>query len=232
MGQGDRLMIWFYSGTPGSGKSLSCARDVIEKIRRGQNVITNMTVKYDKVAPVDKRKKKKYGNVFHFSNEFLTPDNLMAYAYKHHTRGKEAQTLIIIDECQMILGPSVIKMKNQEDKNYRVNWLDFMTQHRHFGFNIILVSQFDRLVDPQIRCLFEYNIIHRKINSFGSFGKIMTILKINLFLRIEKFYGNSMKLSTEMFTYKKKYGNIYDSYSRWDKLLAEKKRIDQIKKAS
>lgn len=41
-------MIYFYSGTPGSGKSLRVARDIMNKlIVRKQNVITNMDVDYN-----------------------------------------------------------------------------------------------------------------------------------------------------------------------------------------
>ena len=41
-------MIYFYSGTPGSGKSLNVARDIYQKlVYRKQNVITNMQINFD-----------------------------------------------------------------------------------------------------------------------------------------------------------------------------------------
>lgn len=205
-------MIWFYSGTPGSGKSLSCAKDIKTKLRKGERVITNMMVNYYKAAGKDL---KKAGSLYYVRNNKLTPQFLMNFARKFHVEGKEGQTLIIIDEAQMLLSPTVMKLQSQRDPFYRVDWLDFLTQHRHMGYNIIVVSQFDRLIDPQVRCLFEYDVKHRKINNVGWFGMFLTALRIKLFVRIETWYGMKMKISSEWFVYTKKYSEIYNSYSRF-----------------
>ena len=42
-------MIYLYSGTPGSGKSLHMARDIMFKLRRGQNVIANFPINMELV---------------------------------------------------------------------------------------------------------------------------------------------------------------------------------------
>lgn len=246
-------MIYFYSGTPGSGKSLRVARDIVNKIRiKKQTVITNMYIDFNYVIQskfkvtmnsaysrlckhvfksVNKLLKpfkikalevkprtifrdtriKSYGQYMYLSNTDFSVEYLYDYASKHHVKGKEGQTLIVIDEAQMLFNPSVVKLKRQEDADYRVNWLEFLTQHRRLGFNIILVSQFDRLIDAQIRCLFEYNNIHRKINNFG-IGWIFSILGISLFISVQYWYGINQRMGSEFFTYKKKYARIYDSY--------------------
>ena len=51
-------MIYFYSGTPGSGKSLHVARDIMSKLRRKEknNVICNFPINTDLVD--GKRKNK------------------------------------------------------------------------------------------------------------------------------------------------------------------------------
>lgn len=220
-------MIIFYSGTPGSGKSLRVAKEITRRIRimKG-NVITNMNIDYDyirrsKIKTFFRMKnpyKKRVGKYYFFNNQQMTPENLIKYAYKFHVKGKENQTLIVIDEAQMILSPTVVKLKTQEDKTYRQRWLDFCTQHRHLGFNIIIVSQFDRLIDPQVRCLFEYNNIHRKVNRF-KIGWVLSLFKISLFVAVEYWYGINARIGSTFFLYNKKYSRIYDSYKRFDERL-------------
>ena len=159
--------------------------------------------------------KKNVGKYYYFDNSQMTPENLIKYAYKFHKKGRENQTLIVIDEAQMILSPTVVKLKTQEDKTYRQRWLEFCTQHRHLGFNIIIVSQFDRLIDPQVRCLFEYNCIHRKVNRF-KIGWVLGIFGISLFVAVEYWYGINARMGATFFLYHKKYSRIYDSYKRFD----------------
>lgn len=217
-------MITFYSGTPGSGKSLRVARTIVQHICvLKKNVITNMDIDYDyirtsKVKSFFGKKdcfKKNVGKYYYFNNQQMTPENLIKYAYKFHKKGRENQTLIVIDEAQMILSPTVVKLKTQEDKTYRQRWLEFCTQHRHLGFNIIIVSQFDRLIDPQVRCLFEYNCIHRKVNRF-KIGWVLGIFGISLFVAVEYWYGINARMGATFFLYHKKYSRIYDSYKRFD----------------
>jgi hypothetical protein len=218
-------MIYFYSGTPGSGKSLRVSRDVMNKlILKKENVITNMYINYDFVRTsklkkiynfickkiynglyklrklIFKKKEIKYnyvdknifkknvGEYFYLPNNEFDVQYLYNYARKYHIKGKEGQTLIVIDEAQLLFSPSVVKIRCQTDKNYRNDWLEFFTQHRRLGFNIIFVSQFDRLIDPQVRCLFEYNNIHRKINNF-KIGWLLSVFKIGLFVSVQYWYG-------------------------------------------
>jgi len=148
---------------------------------------------------------------FFSKNKYFDVDFFYKYAKKFHKKGVEGQTLIVIDEAQMVMSPSVIKLKCQEDKNYRVDLLEFFTQHRRLGFNIILVSQFDKLIDAQVRCLFEYDCKHRKANNF-SFGWLFSLFKISLFVQVQYWYCINQKLSASFFTYSKKYSRIYDSY--------------------
>lgn len=213
-------MIYFYSGTPGSGKSLQVAKDIINKLTvKKQNVISNMNINRDNVRAMTFFKKNKIGRFFYLRNDKFTPDFFYKYAQKYHAKGVEGQTLIVIDEAQMLFSPTVIKLKMQEDKMYRAKWLEFFTQHRHLGFNIIIVSQFDKLIDAQVRCLFEYNVIHRKVNNF-KIGWILSLFKISSFCSITYWYGVNEKMGVQFYIYKKKYSKIYDSY----KMFEEKKQ--------
>lgn len=232
-------MISLYSGTPGSGKSLSVAKQIVESIESGRNVIGNMIVDLSSIYEVNnkRRKPKKYGEYVFFNNHELTPEFLMSYAIKNHKKGKEGQTVVIWDEVQMAFSPSVVKSKCQENKNYRIQWLDFFTQHRHLGYDVIFVTPFDKLIDNQLRDLIEYNYIHRKINNFGNaFSLFLDCFGVKLFAQIKYWYGMKMRIEGGFFFYNKKYARIYDSYARFEQMVkdasadsAQESRVEDLR---
>jgi len=213
-------MISFYSGTPGSGKSLQMAHTIEFWIRTlKKNVISSVPInrKYILMG------RKEGGRIYHYDYQHLTPDNLYMYALKFHEIGRESQTLIVIDEAQFKFSPTACKLFSKIDERYRQDWLEFFSNHRHLGFDIILISQFDKLIDPQIRCLFEYNFVHRKANNFKTFGQLLTIFRLKMFVQIQYWYGANERCGSKMFFYRKKYSRIYDSYSYRGIIIAKLK---------
>lgn len=198
-------MIILYSGTPGSGKSLNVARKIYNRLNRKKynNVIANFNINLRLI------KSNNY-NFIYRDNSDLTVQFLVNYAKKNHIMGKENQTLVVVDECQVIWNSRDWNSKIY--KNYRMDWIKFFTQHRKLGFNFIIIAQYDRMIDKQIRCLIEYEILHRKVNNY----KIGILFPKPLFIAIEKWYGLNEILSREFFMYRKKWGEFYDSYGTWE----------------
>ncbi|AKL97379.1 hypothetical protein CACET_5p00060 (plasmid) [Clostridium aceticum] len=238
-------MISFYSGTPGSGKSLNIARYIWIKVRHAkQNIIlVNMTVNREylitsklkqlvnkirlklKLKPIN-TKLKDYGKIYSIRLDQLNTKFLEDYAMKFHMVGIEGQSKIIIDEAQLIWSPTVMKNKKQVDPNYRERWIEFMTLHRHLGFDMIIISQFDRLIDAQIRCLFEYNHIHRKVNNF-CIGYWLNLFKIKVFAEVQYWYGVRARIGVNFFAItpwtSKHYRKIYNAHKRFSDLKGKKK---------
>lgn len=220
-------LIYLYSGTPGSGKSLHAAKDIYMKIKiRKQNVIANFNIN-DNVFnnnPVWRTKPRDLGKFLYVDNSQLSVPLLIEYSKRHHKANKEGQTLLIIDECQVHFNP------REFQKSDRLEWNNFFSQHRKLGFNIILISQNDRLIDRQIRANLEYNVIHRKINNF-KFGQLFPM---KVFVAVTYWYGVRERMGMEMFLYNKKWGaNFYDSYKMFDNRLTSgnssaKKILDRI----
>lgn len=197
-------MIYLYTGTPGSGKSLHVIKDIVNKLKSGGNVISNFPIDVDRI----KVKKGKLGEFIYKPNQDLTVDFLMDYAKNKHIKGKEAQTLIIVDEAQGKFNSRDFRDKDRKEFNY------FFTIHRHLGYNVILITQADRLLDRQIRCLVEYEVKHRKINNF----KFFRYIPIKTFICITYWYGVRSILEREMFLFNKKIASLYDSYALFDVL--------------
>ena len=195
-------MIYFYSGTPGSGKSLHLARDIYNRLNRSNNprVIANFKIN-------NKMIKKKNASFVYLENKDITVEYLVKYAIKNHVLGKENQTMLIFDEAHTIWNSR--DWQKNKDRN---EWLKFFSQHRKLGYNIIITSQNDRQLDRQIRIQFEYEVVHRKINNF----KVGKFLPLSTFIAITRWYGINEKIDSEIFFYRKKWGKFYDSYGTFE----------------
>ena len=141
-------MIYLYTGTPGSGKSLDAARMIRNQLALKHPVICNFPINKDCVKNPD---------LFEYrDNDELTPEYLMRYAKKYFkgSRVKEGAINLVIDECQMLF--------NARDwsKPNRTEWNKFFQVHRHFGYDILLITQFDSMIDKQVRALVEYEVKH------------------------------------------------------------------------
>lgn len=195
-------MIYLYSGTPGSGKSLHIASQLYWRIKAGKPVIANFDFNY-----------KQCGKNPHFlkiENQDLTPERLTNFSrnwFKCHTF-KEGAITLVIDEAQIIFNA------REWNKSGRFDWLSFYTQHRKYGYDVILVAQFDKMIDTQIRSLIEYEYVHRKVSNFGIWGKIFSLFALGkLFVCVKVWYPMKEKVGSEFFRASKKYYSLYDSYS-------------------
>jgi zona occludens toxin (predicted ATPase) len=98
-------MIKLYTGTPGSGKSFHVARDIILHLRWKRNIISTVDIDINRI---DKNGKRKIGDFKYIPIYELTPNYLYKYAKLNHKKGKEGQTWIIIDECQLIFNSRLV----------------------------------------------------------------------------------------------------------------------------
>jgi len=195
-------MIYLYSGTPGSGKSLHTASVIYWTLKRGRPVIANFPIDTGKIKGMK-------GEFQEVTNDTLTPSFLYEYSnnYFHGGRTKESEILLVIDECQL--------MFNARDWNIegRREWASFFTQHRKPGYDVILVAQFDRMIDRQIRSLIEYEQIHRKVSNYGIKGKLLSAFCLgNLFVSVKVWYPMKEKVGSEFFIARKKYYGLYDTF--------------------
>jgi zona occludens toxin (predicted ATPase) len=197
-------MIYLYSGTPGSGKSLHATADVKKKLRSGGNVIANFPIKIEKIHGCK-------GKFYYVPDEELTVDYLLRFALEHHVKGKEKQTLIVIDEASRLFNPRDFARPD------RMQWNKFMAMHRHLGYSMILVSQSDRLLDKQIRYQIEFDVKHRAANNFKTFGWFLGLLHIKFFVAVFYWYAvHGEKDHTELIRFNRGLAELYDSYALFD----------------
>ena len=203
-------MIYLYTGTPGSGKSLHLAEEIYLSLKFGMRVIVNFPVNKDifyKRSIFGKRKLNPiYNKITYIDNKNLNVTNLINYARNNNIYGKERQVLLAIDECQYLFNP------REFSRSDRLAWINFFAQHRKLGYDVILVTQNDRLIDRQIRCNVEYEVKHRKVNNY----KLGVLIPFKLFVAVGYWYGVKEKVSVDFFRYHKMYGNMYDSFRMFE----------------
>lgn len=194
------MSIWLYTGTPGSGKSYHAARDIVQRLKKGGGLIANFPINEGAVKGCK-------AHCEYWDNSELTAERLVAYALQHHKLGKEGQCLVVVDECQIIFN---CRDFGRKDRNA---WVQFFAQHRKLGFNVILITQSDRMLDKQIRSLVETEVKHRKLNNYGFGGMLISLTMMTWFVAIDYWYGgNKLALGKSIFAYHKRYEKIYDSY--------------------
>jgi len=155
-------LIYLYTGTPGSGKSLHMAKEIQWRLKHKKITIANFEVNLKGYEDAEK-------NFIYKENGEITPEFLKDFSreyYKTH-KFKENGICLYLDESQILFNARDWMQKGRE------NWLSFFTQHRKYGYLIVLVAQFDRMIDRQVRSLVEYEYVHRKISNIGTKGFLM-----------------------------------------------------------
>ncbi len=199
-------MITLYSGTPGAGKSLHLASRLYHWIQfKKAPIIGNFACDFSGI-------KNPKGSYLYIDNAFLTPERLIMFSrnYAEYVgrQVKEGEILLVVDECQIMFNARDWGQKN------RNAWCSFFTQHRKLGYEIVLVAQFDRMLDRQIRSLIEYEWVHRKVSNFGVQGKILSLFcGGKLFVAVKVWYPMKEKVGSEFYIYRHKYADIYNTYA-------------------
>lgn len=150
-------MIFGYVGTPGSGKTYEAVKFILDQLKQGRVVYTNI----DGLDNLYCRELIK--SVCQLSSLAMTkqlhtlaPDQLEDF-WNHIT----PSSLIVIDEVQLVFGAR--DWQSEKNRNFG-NWASV---HRKLGFDVILITQNPERVESTVRGLFEWTYLFRKVNFFG-----------------------------------------------------------------
>lgn len=230
-------MIELYSGTPGSGKSLHAASVIRSRLMLGKPVLGNFPVATENIRlprnPFSKAPRKS-PNYIQLHNHYFTKEEKLKPVYEEiypdGTFGlipewlckfsaeyfggkpvKEDEILLVIDEAQLVFNARTW------DGVGRERWNAFFTQHRKYGYRIIVIAQFDRMLDMQLRSLLEYELVHRKLTNFGWRGWFLSALMLSthMFVAVKVWYPLQEKVGSDFFRYSRKCASIYDTHATW-----------------
>jgi zona occludens toxin (predicted ATPase) len=150
-------VIISYIGTPGSGKSYDAVNRIIENIRKGRLIYTNIAGMFDSVQKeaLSVMSGLSVGQVEGLMFQ-MTADEVI-----HCWDFIKDGSMVVIDEVQDYF--SNRDWQTEKNKNF-AKWC---ATHRHHGIDIVLLTQHIDRVDAAVRAMVEWTYKYRKMNMFG-----------------------------------------------------------------
>lgn len=196
-------MVEIQQGSPGSGKSAAAVARAIMHLRRGGVVAANFSLidgwsdaiaskyvfshipfgigdeyRYKKSSSLHKR----YFRVDTIEAiRSINPRELSVDLYEDKGSYSEGNGLLILDEAQLILNSRV-----WQDN---LKWIEFFTQHRKLGWDVVLIAHSQEMIDKQIRPLAEYESRFRNLQKIKVPLLGLPLSPIPLFLVIRRYAG-------------------------------------------
>lgn len=150
------------------------------------------------------------------ANEDLTADVLQDFATAYWSAPsaptfREDGLTLVLDEAQLLFNS-----RNWSQKG-RMQYLQFLSQSRKYGYYVILVTQSALMIDNQFRMLVDIEVNHRKLNQMGLIGELLDLLTLHrLFCRVTTNFQVKEHIGTSFSFGHKKDMQLYDSYKRFD----------------
>lgn len=227
-------MIEVAQGSPGSGKSAVAVARAILHLRKGGVVAANFSLVsgwaeeiaskhilvrlffFLRLTDLAERLKYKYASSMY--RRFYRVDSVEAIRsinprseavdiYKDDGSYSEGAGLLLLDECQLVFNA------RKWEKN--MPWIEFFTQHRKLGWNVILIAHSIEMIDSQLRPLAEYESRFRNLQKVRIPVLGLPFSPYPLFLVIKRYAGlgagASVVASRDLFPLPLWAARLYDS---------------------
>lgn len=150
-------MIIGFVGTPGSGKTYEAVKKLLDNLRMGRRIYTNI----DGLESQECQEMiKTYCGLsdFDLAERLHLLDKSQSQEFWLHV---EDRSLIILDEVHKLF--SNRDWASQTNKEFT----EWASTHRHNGFDVVLITQDIEKIDKHARSLIEWTYFFRKVNFFG-----------------------------------------------------------------
>lgn len=192
-------MIEVCQGTPGSGKSAAAVARAILHVRKGGVVAANFSLidgwadvvaskhVFSMFSPTFRYKlasslhRRFYSVTSLHAIKSINPRQEATGVYKDNGGYSEGSGLLILDEAQLCFN------SRKWEKNF--DWIEFFTQHRKLGWNVILIAHTIDMIDSQIRPLAEYESRFRNLQKLKIPIIGLPFSPIPMFLVIRRYAG-------------------------------------------
>lgn len=164
-------MITVVTGTPGSGKSCYGVVSMLDKLASGGMVATNIAVdrRFFRVAarrnPSNLVSPRRYAHALdRIERSFAQIDQPEQMRLIWPRDQREGSTLIVVDESYGVL----------DGRDYRgaerKAWIDWLTQHRKLGVDVMFICQHVEMLDVNVRRLAQFEVRLRDLRRARAYG--------------------------------------------------------------
>jgi len=164
------MAVYIVTGKLGNGKTLVSVGRILDKLKTGCIVATNLDLKLDKLLSVNN----KSARVIRIPDK-PTIEDLNALGVGNATYDETQNGLLVLDECG-----TWFNSRNWQDKSRKaVN--DWFLHSRKLGWDVMLIVQDIDIIDSQARAaIAEHTCFCRRLDRlhipfFGTFLKIFTL---------------------------------------------------------
>lgn len=150
-------MIYGFVGTPGSGKSYEAVKKILDNLKLGRIVYTNIE---GLDVPECRENIKNYAGLDDFQLDtllFHLTDEQMKTFWEYVQPG----ALVVIDEVHKLFSN-----RDWASEKNRI-FTEWSSTHRHEGFDVVFITQDIEKIDKHARSLIEFTYFFRKVNFFG-----------------------------------------------------------------
>jgi zona occludens toxin (predicted ATPase) len=219
-------MIVFFCGTPGSGKSYEAVKKVIDNLRIGRVVCTNIDGMDDPQCQEYMKNLLGWDDyVFSQKFRFLTQKEIMNFWKTEKvpiqmTAEDVDNPAWVSDVDKLICPHNALIIIDEVHKHYNSrDWQaqasrelgDWASTHRHYGYDLIFITQKIDKVDKQVRTLAEWTYFFRKVNFLGS---LVSKRYIKYSYSGDEHEGKALAQNVQ--TYKPEIFKCYKSYTTAD----------------
>lgn len=201
-------MILLVDGTPGAGKSYFAVRQIVAALAAGKSVVTNVPLSedYAERAARENPMRRLSSSAVQRRAEDYRRRTLVTRSLDECMRVRvagrgEGRAVIVLDEAHQWLNSRM--WGKDTGRGDVVRWL---SGHRHFGFDIYLISQHIEDIDKQVRNRVEYRVRLRNLKRVRIMG--LRIIPCNYFVAVHElvsarqaptaqrqFYGLSRRIA-------------------------------------
>jgi zona occludens toxin len=189
-------VIAIVTGPPGSGKSYYAVRKMIDSLEAGKYVATNLALEDDWIPRAVNRHPLRWAmpgrraalkRRWSEHSIHCAGDDALNELLNIRLRGRgEGRGVMVLDEAHHWMNARTWK---DED---RLRLLRFFSSHRHFGWDVYLLTQDLHNIDRQVRALFEYHITLRNLRKMKVAG--IPVSPVNLFLAIWQWHSGAKSI--------------------------------------
>lgn len=154
-------MIIGFVGTPGSGKTYEAVKKIVDNLKMGREVWTNI----DGLQLQESLEAIK--NLTDMSDSELS-------AKLHYLTNEQcSQFWLFVPHGALILVDEVHKLFSNRNwaSDQNKDFTEWASTHRHFGNDVVLITQDLEKIDKHARSLIEWTYFFRKVNQFGGIIK-------------------------------------------------------------
>jgi zona occludens toxin len=183
-------VIELITGAPGAGKSYAAVRRIVQSVRENRPVVTNVPLAEgwaDKIAKgVFRSKQKEQELAARYRRLVLIREELPDLLKVRLAGEGEGRGDMVIDESQRWIDSrewdTAVEMSRDEAIRKRQELNRFFQTHRHYGYNVYLITQHEGNLDKRVVRLFEYLTEVKNLRNVKVLG--FRIFPMNLFVAV------------------------------------------------